>query len=690
MGNEFRYVCLVETRRLLLLMGVVFGLILFVQYFELPYSSILSSLFATGKSQVAPIDNIPSRNSSSKPTTSRNLTYFSSLNSTGLNVANGVSSSIKASDGKDSDATNVKDDLDPENSKSLDDTLIDDMDPEDESPSKDYLEMDHKSTIERVVRNNSFPLEKTTETNDEFLESEYTSKTSASLDHDGIRDVVQTSENNEDKISNLETPSVAKSPSNMLSHLASPENPETSSSTYIETSSPITSMGKDAENINQNNENPKILKADHSAPVNDPSISSIPATKESFKGPEPAVVPISKMNDMLLQSHVSYREMKPRWSSTVDQELLNTKSLIENASIIEKDPQFDVNLYRNFSAFKRSYELMEQTLKVYIYAEGERPIFHQPPLKGIYASEGWFMKLLKANKRFVTKNPRKAHLFYLPFSSRMLEVALYVPNSHNRTSLIQHLSNYIDMITTKYHFWNRTGGADHFLVACHDWAPSETRQIMANCIRALCNADIREGFQFGKDASLPETFVRTPQHPLRELGGKPPSQRRILAFFAGNMHGYLRPILLNYWENKDPDMMIFGRIRKVKGQMSYAQYMKSSKYCICAKGFEVNSPRVVEAIFYECVPVIISDNFVPPFFETLNWESFAVFVLEKDIPNLKNILLSISKKRYVKMQQRVKQVQQHFLWHSRPVKYDVFHMILHSIWYNRVFQTRPW
>jgi hypothetical protein len=39
--------------------------------------------------------------------------------------------------------------------------------------------------------------------------------------------------------------------------------------------------------------------------------------------------------------------------------------------------------------------------------------------------------------------------------------------------------------------------------------------------------------------------------------------------------------------------------------------------------------------------VIISDNFVPPFFEVLNWESFAVFVMEKDIPNLKNILLSI-------------------------------------------------
>lgn len=220
-------------------------------------------------------------------------------------------------------------------------------------------------------------------------------------------------------------------------------------------------------------------------------------------------------------------------------------------------------------------------------------------------------------------------------------------------------------------------------------APSETLKLMANSIRALCNSDIREGFKLGKDVSLPETFVHIPQNPLRQLGGKPPSQRRILAFFAGSMHGYVRPILLKYWENKDPDMKIYGRMPKAKkGTMNYIQHMKSSKYCICAKGYEVNSPRVVEAIFYECVPVIISDNFVPPFFEVLNWESFAVFILEKDIPNLKSILLSIPEKSYLEMQMRVKQVQQHFLWHAKPEKYDVFHMILHSVWYNRVLQIR--
>ncbi|KAL5988927.1 hypothetical protein ACLOJK_027029, partial [Asimina triloba] len=211
---------------------------------------------------------------------------------------------------------------------------------------------------------------------------------------------------------------------------------------------------------------------------------------------------------------------------------------------------------------------------------------------------------------------------------------------------------------------------------------------MQHSIRALCNADVSKDFKLGKDVSLPMTNVRSEQNPLRDLGGKPASKRTTLAFFAGHLHGRLREILLQHWENKDPDMKIMGPIPRGadRRKTSYIQHMKNCKYCICARGTSVHSPRVVEAIFYECVPVILSDNYVPPFFEFLNWETFAVFVAQKDIPKLKDILLSIPEERYLIMQERVKKVQQHFLWHKKPVKYDIFHMILHSIWFSRLNQ----
>ncbi|KAL2553692.1 putative glycosyltransferase [Forsythia ovata] len=433
-----------------------------------------------------------------------------------------------------------------------------------------------------------------------------------------------------------------------------------------------------------------MLQNNFAVPNNGSLLESKPVKRKMrCEMPPKTVMLIDEMQRLLVRHRARSRSMRPRWSSERDREILQAKLQIENAAVLKNDPNLYAPVFRNISMFKRSYELMERLLKIYVYKEGEKPIFHQPILKGLYASEGWFMKLMEGNKHFVVKDPRKAHLFYMPFSSRMLEYTLYVRNSHNRTNLRQYLKNYSEKIAAKYRFWNRTGGADHFLVACHDWAPYETRHHMEHCIKALCNADVTMGFKIGRDISLPETYVRSARNPLRDIGGKPSSQRHILAFYAGNMHGYLRPILLDYWKDKDPDMKIFGPMPPgVASKMNYIQHMKSSKYCICPKGYEVNSPRVVEAIFYECVPVIISDNFVPPFFEVLNWDAFSVIIAEKDIPNLKNILISIPEEKYIKMQLSVKKVQRHFLWHANPVKYDLFHMTLHSIWYNRVFQIK--
>ncbi|VVB17164.1 unnamed protein product [Arabis nemorensis] len=443
--------------------------------------------------------------------------------------------------------------------------------------------------------------------------------------------------------------------------------------------------------VKENVTMPTTSQGQRRNPTKTEVVRFVPEVKEKEKTPDSGVMSISEMSKQLRQNRISHNRLakKPKWVTKPDLELLQAKYEIENAPIDDKDPLLYAPLYRNVSTFKRSYELMEKMLKVYVYKEGDRPIMHSPILRGIYASEGWFMKIMESNdNKFVTKDAAKAHLFYLPFSSRMLEVRLYVQDSHSHRNLIKYLKDYIDFISVKYPFWNRTSGADHFLAACHDWAPSETRKHFAKSIRALCNSDVKEGFIFGKDTSLPETFVRDPKKPLSNIGGKSASRRPLLAFFAGKPdHGYLRPILLSYWgNNKDPDLKIFGKLPRTKGNKNYLQFMKTSKYCICAKGFEVNSPRVVEAIFYDCVPVIISDNFVPPFFEVFNWESFALFVPEKDIPNLKKILMSIPERRYRQMQMRVKKVQKHFLWHVKPEKYDMFHMILHSVWFNRVFQ----
>ncbi|KAK4768544.1 hypothetical protein SAY87_003685 [Trapa incisa] len=402
---------------------------------------------------------------------------------------------------------------------------------------------------------------------------------------------------------------------------------------------------------------------------------------------------IAEMNLLLVNNSVSSksRSTGKKRPSARDQELLSAKLEIMKAPVEIDTQGLQGFVYQNISQFIRSYELMERILKVYVYKEGEKPIFHKPKPRGIYASEGWFMKLMEGNKKFLVRDPRKAHLFYMPFSSQMLRTAIdYDHNFKSHKDLMKFLKSYIDLISHKYRFWNRTSGADHFLVACHDWATRiSPQEITGNSIRSLCNSNAAKGFHIGKDTTLPVTYVRSMEEPTRDLGGKPPFDRPILAFFAGSMHGYLRPILLQYWENRHPDMKIFGPLpRDLAGKKTYREYMKSSKFCICARGYEVHTPRVVEAIFYECVPVIISDNYVPPFFEVLKWEEFAVFVKEKNVPNLGRILSSISEEKYLRLQRGVKAVQRHFIWHKKPIKFDLFHMVLHSVWHIRMLQLK--
>ncbi|KAA8518649.1 hypothetical protein F0562_016123 [Nyssa sinensis] len=339
-------------------------------------------------------------------------------------------------------------------------------------------------------------------------------------------------------------------------------------------------------------------------------------------------------------------------------------------------------IYWNANAFHRSYLEMEKQFKVFVYEEGEPPIFHNGPCGSIYAMEGSFINKMEVSQ-FRTRDPDKAHVYFLPFSVAMMVHFLYVSDSHDWAPLRQTVKDYVNLIAGRYPYWNRSLAADHFMLACHDWGPElsfTVPHLYKNAIRALCNANTSEGFNPSKDVSFPEILLpggRTEGL----LGGPSPSKRPILVFFAGGVHGPVRPVLLQHWENKDEDVQVHKYLPK---GVSYYGTMRKSKYCICASGYEVASPRMVEALYTGCVPVLIKDHYVAPFSDVLNWKSFSVEIPVVEIPNLKKILMGISTRQYIRMQRRGVQVRRHFEVNSSPKRYDAFHMILHSIWLRRL------
>ncbi|KAF3486568.1 hypothetical protein F2Q69_00056314 [Brassica cretica] len=334
----------------------------------------------------------------------------------------------------------------------------------------------------------------------------------------------------------------------------------------------------------------------------------------------------------------------------------------------------------------RSYLEMEKRFKVYVYEEGEPPLVHDGPCKSVYAVEGRFiMEMEKSRTKFRTYDPDQAHVYFLPFSVTWLVSYLYEYN-FDVEPLRTFASDYIRLISSKHPFWNRTSGADHFMLACHDWGPLTSKaneDLFNKSIRVMCNANSSEGFNHAKDATLPEIKLYGGEvHPqLRLSKTLMTSPRPHLAFFAGGVHGPVRPILLDHWKQRDPDMPVFEYLPK---HLNYYDFMRSSKFCFCPSGYEVASPRLIEAIYSECIPVILSVNFVLPFSDILRWETFSVQVDVSEIPRLKEILMSISDEKYQSLKRNLRYVRRHFELNDPPKRYDAFHMTLHSIWLRRL------
>ncbi|MCO5581756.1 hypothetical protein L7F22_035644 [Adiantum nelumboides] len=383
--------------------------------------------------------------------------------------------------------------------------------------------------------------------------------------------------------------------------------------------------------------------------------------------------------------------------SRLELQLYAAEIAIQNAPLSNSSSNIVLHapIYHNLSQFIRSYELMEKMFRVYIYKEGRKQLVHTGPILGIYSAEGLFIRQMEKNTQFRTDSAEEALALFLPYSVANMVDELYEPPSTSMLPLSTFIKNYVNEVAAGHPFWNRTRGGDHFFVSCHDWGLMTTfehAELRHNAIKVLCNADATTEFKTGRDASLPEFYM----HAAEKLDGRmedekglrrPPQRRDILAFFAGQMHGRVRPKLLEYWEypKGGKEMQIYGVLPDAEAhRMPYKDRMLLSRYCICPMGYEVNSPRLVEAIQALCVPVIIADGFVLPFSHVLDWTSFSVIVAEKDLPSLKPILQGISEREYMTMQEHLQYVRRHFTWHETPQPFDTFHMILHSVWTSRL------
>ncbi|KAM4079631.1 hypothetical protein ACB094_09G130100 [Castanea mollissima] len=335
-------------------------------------------------------------------------------------------------------------------------------------------------------------------------------------------------------------------------------------------------------------------------------------------------------------------------------------------------------VYHDRDIFVEDYKEMNRSFKIYGYPHRRNdpfanvllPVGSEPG--GNYASESYFKKVLMSS-HFITKDPTKADLFFLPFSIARLRHDPRIGVG----GIQDFIKDYILNISQKYPHWNRTGGADHFYVACHSIGRSamdKAQEVKFNAIQVVCSSTyFQPGYIAHKDACLPQIWPR--QGVLPNLSS---SNRKKLAFFAGKINSPVREKLLQVWRNDTEIFAHFGRVKT-----PYADELLGSKFCLHVKGFEVNTARIADSLYYGCVPVIIADYYDLPFADILNWKSFSINVATLDIPLLKKILKRFSFEEYLMLQRNALKVRKHFQWHHSPVDYDAFYMVMYELWLRR-------
>eukprot|EP00249_Psilotum_nudum_P000746 c12852_g1_i1 orf=130-1143(+) len=329
--------------------------------------------------------------------------------------------------------------------------------------------------------------------------------------------------------------------------------------------------------------------------------------------------------------------------------------------------------------FEENFKEMIANLRIFVY-----PHSHHEPFQNIfmpvdfepygnYASESYFKKALMKSS-FLTNNASEADFFYLPFSIARLRYDRRV----GVNGIDDFVRKYIADIRLKWPYWNRTGGVDHFYVSCHSVSRTvaeKVEELRLNVIQIVCSANYYLwGFVPHKDISLPQVWPRKGAPPEAKLM----KQRKTLAFFAGAANSRVRAALVEIWSN-DTEILVNSR----RISTPYSTALLTSKFCLHVKGFEVNTARIADALYYGCVPVILSNNYDLPFNDVLDWNKFSLVISTLDMSLLKDVLKEVKPSYYRNLHKNLMQVRRHFEWHAPPKEYDAFYMVMYELWRRR-------
>lgn len=249
----------------------------------------------------------------------------------------------------------------------------------------------------------------------------------------------------------------------------------------------------------------------------------------------------------------------------------------------------------------------------------------------------------------------------------------------------------LDYVEVTYPFWDRNQGTDHLFIFAWDFATNLfpdpfLRSRLASSIHLThigTNVATRY-FDPTKDICIPPlrdySEVKNPNR-FQSHTELRHSDRPIFAYFRGEFRNATK--YGNGIRHAIKKLGIY-HPHHYYVQWGHSQYywneIGKARFALCPPGWASWSPRLFDAIISGAIPIIISDEWAPPFTSLLNYTDFSIRLPESNIYNIHDVFDELSEEEETRLRGNLGKVFQHFVYSIEPFfERDAFEMIYETL-----------
>ncbi|CAL2040488.1 unnamed protein product [Caenorhabditis brenneri] len=330
------------------------------------------------------------------------------------------------------------------------------------------------------------------------------------------------------------------------------------------------------------------------------------------------------------------------------------------------------------------FDRCSNSKKVYIHPMEK--IFEVAPQSAIYSK---ILKYFQESEHY-TNNPNEACIFLLGIDTTDRDV-----RSQN---YVKNVNEYIDSLDPAV--WNN--GRNHLIFNFYhgtfpDYDDHNLGFDTGEAMIARASSSENNFFK-GFDVSLPLFHENHPDdvEPKVKIDDqRNESRRKYLVSFKGKRYVYGigsgTRNLVHHLHNGDDMVMVTTckhnndwqvyqddrcqRDNDEYDQWDYEDLLTNSTFCLVPRGRRLGSFRFLETLRSGCIPVVISDSWILPFTETIDWSSAAIVVAERDALSIPELLMSMSRRKVEKLRDSARDVYDGYLRSIKVISNHVLTII---------------